>query len=283
MALYVRDGNRYVPTGATRGPWDPSAQNGGPVSALAATAAERHDDAGAPILDGHVLARLTVDLVRPAPLKPLTVTTSTLRPGRKVQLVEVVIRSEDDIVGRALALRMPAAHPDVPASAMATPVLPDIEPHGHQPAADGTPELFHVDGAEVRAPRGAQPRPVPLPIWVRLRHDVIEGEATTPTARAAAAADFGSGITSVAPPGYRSINVDVDLHLFRAPVGEWVCYLAESRGAAGVGLAGGPLFDQDGPIGHALQSVLVEPWVGFGATPRLPGGGASPAAAPTTR
>jgi hypothetical protein len=271
MALYERDGDVYLPTTFTRGPWDPLAQNGGPVSALVATAAVHHEDAGAPVLEGHVLARLTVDLLRPVPLTPLTVTTTTVRPGRKIQLVEVVVRSGEEVVTRGLALRMPATHPDVAPSDRSSPAFPDdVAPLGGAVAADGVQELFHVDGAEVRADRSGESRPVPVPIWVRLRHDVIEGEVTEPAARAAAAADFGSGISGISPPGWRSINVDVDVHLLRPPQGDWVCYLAESHGAAGVGLAGGPLYDREGRIGHALQSVLVEPWAGSFLPPRPP-------------
>jgi hypothetical protein len=265
VALYQRDDDLYLPTGATRGPWDPAAQNGGAVSALAATVAMHHDDAGAPVLDGHVLARLTVDLVRPAPLTPLTVTTSTVRPGRKVQLVEVLIRSGEEVVTRALALRMPATHPDVPASIDPPPAfLEEVSRlrSGAEADADPAQHLFHVDGAEVRTQGRGEGAPSPLPIWVRLAHDVVEGEPTVPESRALAAADFGSGMSGISPPGWRSINVDVDVHLFRPPVGEWVCYLARSQGAAGVGLAGGALFDRTGPIGHAQQSVLVEPWAG---------------------
>jgi hypothetical protein len=188
-----------------------------------------------------------------------------------VQLVEVVVRSGDDVVTRGLALRRPAAHPDVALSdPTSPPFLDDIAPLGGGRAPEGVQELFHVDGAEVRADRSGEPRPVPIPIWIRLRQEVIEGEETEPAARAAAAADFGSGISGISPPGWRSINVDVDVHLFRPPRGEWVCYLAESHGAGGVGLASGPLYDRDGRIGHALQSVLVEPWAGSFPPPRPP-------------
>ncbi|HEY2332538.1 MAG TPA: thioesterase family protein [Acidimicrobiales bacterium] len=263
MALYQRDDELYLPTGATRGPWDANAQNGGAVSALVATAAVLHDQAGAPRLDEHILARLTVDLVRPVPLTPLSVTTSTVRPGRKVQLVEVLVHAGEEVVTRALGLRMPATHPDVVASAEAPPAFLGADTAlSPAPAREPGEELFHMDGAEVRTHRRGEERPVPVPIWVRLTQEVVEGEPTLPAARALAAADFGSGLSGIAGPGWRSINVDVDVHLFRLPVGGWVCYLARSQGAAGVGLAGGPLYDTHGPIGHAQQSVLVEPWAG---------------------
>src|SRR5262245_14493046 len=36
MPLFELDGDRVVPTGLTRGPWDPTAMNGGAVAALVA-------------------------------------------------------------------------------------------------------------------------------------------------------------------------------------------------------------------------------------------------------
>ena len=65
-ALFIADGDRFVPTVHTRGPWDPQAQHGGPPAALIARAVEAVP-ADAPM---HV-ARLTVELLRPVPLTPL--------------------------------------------------------------------------------------------------------------------------------------------------------------------------------------------------------------------
>ena len=39
-AFFVRDGNKFVPTELTRGPWDPKAQHGGPPAALLASVLE---------------------------------------------------------------------------------------------------------------------------------------------------------------------------------------------------------------------------------------------------
>src|SRR2546422_4640604 len=82
-ALFERDGDRYVPTPLTRGPWDPRAMHGGAPSALFAHVCETHDPGPA----GFV-ARLTVELLRPVPLTPLTLRARTIRPGRKVQWLE---------------------------------------------------------------------------------------------------------------------------------------------------------------------------------------------------
>ena len=46
--------------------------------------------------DAFHLARLTVELVRPVPLVPLTVDIRETRPGRRIQLLDLVLRDEQD-------------------------------------------------------------------------------------------------------------------------------------------------------------------------------------------
>src|SRR5665213_4139911 len=101
-ALFVPDGDGYLPTDLARGPWSPDALHGGPVAALVTRAVEQRATD-----DGLQLARVTVELLRPVPLAPLTVATSLVRPGRKVQLVDVVVEAGDVEVawGRALRIR----------------------------------------------------------------------------------------------------------------------------------------------------------------------------------
>jgi len=90
---------------------------------------------------------------------------------------------------------------------------------------------------------------------------LIDGEETTALSRAAAAADFGNGISWVLgrTEAYSFINPDLTVYLHRYPVGEWVCLDAVTYPQSnGVGLAESMLYDAQGPIGRALQSLLIE-------------------------
>ena len=59
--------------------------------------------------------------------------------------------------------------------------------------------------------------------------------------------------------GYRFINPDLTIYVHRLPVGEWVCLDAVTYAQSnGVGLAESWLFDEQGPIGRAAQSLLIE-------------------------
>src|SRR5262245_58358938 len=91
----------YVATVATTGPWSADAQHGGPPSALAARALERHDPD-----DRQRLARVAVDILRPVPVGKVSLTTRTIRPGRRVTLVEVIMESDDQEVLHARGWRI---------------------------------------------------------------------------------------------------------------------------------------------------------------------------------
>ena len=55
------------------------------------------------------------------------------------------------------------------------------------------------------------------------------------------------------------INADVTIALHRHPIGEWVCLESGSWvNPHGVGLAETRLHDERGPIGRALQTLLLE-------------------------
>jgi len=100
MADALFEADRFLPTELTRGPWSPDAQHGGPPAALLALCVERHAGGA-----GTQVVRMTVELLRPVPLAPLAVTVRTLRPGKKVQLVDATLRAGDVEVARATALR----------------------------------------------------------------------------------------------------------------------------------------------------------------------------------
>lgn len=82
-----------------------------------------------------------------------------------------------------------------------------------------------------------------------------------PLARVLIVADSGNGISSVASPfEYLFINTELTVHLFRQPVGEWVCLDAVSRiDRSGVGVAESIIWDEVGRIGRGNQALLVAP------------------------
>jgi hypothetical protein len=77
--------------------------------------------------------------------------------------------------------------------------------------------------------------------------------------RAAAAADFGNGLSWVLPPDrYLFSNADLSLHLHRPPQGEWIGVQSQTQAdGGGVGLTLSTLYDVHGPVGVAIQTLVL--------------------------
>ena len=89
---------------------------------------------------------------------------------------------------------------------------------------------------------------------------LVPDEDPSPLQRVAAAADFGNGISGLDLMNeLLFINPDLTIHLNRLPVGEWVCLDAQSRYEPnGIGIASSDLYDEVGPIGRSIQSLLLD-------------------------
>jgi len=95
--------------------------------------------------------------------------------------------------------------------------------------------------------------------WLRFGGELVEGEAPTPLQRAVTAADFGNGLSGILDFNtHLYINPDLTVYLHRYPTGEWVGLDSVTWAHPhGVGLAESLLWDQEGPIGRSLQSLVV--------------------------
>lgn len=270
-ALFEPAGDgRWVATEFARGPWDPRACHGGPVAALLARSIERVDtdtDTDTPI-DWQV-SRLTVELTRPVPVgRELTITTEVERPGRRVSLVASRLTDGETEVARVRALRIRNQSMPLPPETVrpldVIPGVPDGVPTQRVTWAVGDGPAFHTHGCEHRFTEGAWDQPGPVAVWIRLRLPVVEGEVPTGVQRAAAAADFGNGVSTGLPyEGFTFINPDLTVSLVRAPVGEWIgmrtaTHYGHAAASSGSGLAESELFDAEGRVGRSVQMLFID-------------------------
>jgi len=251
-AVFHRDGVRYVPTELARGPWDPNAQHGGPAAALLAREVEQHE-VGPP---AHV-ARMTVELLRPVPMQPIEIRARTLRPGKKVQLVEASVLAGGTEVVRATALRIRQADVEF-ADAPDDRLTPGPGTRRERFEDLGDPNFGFA--MEMSMARGEFGVPGPAAVWFRLAVPVVAGEETTPLMRVAAAADFGNGISgAVTWDDHLFINPDLTIYLHRLPAGEWIGLDAITWPThEGVGVADTALYDERGRIGRSVQALLLD-------------------------
>jgi hypothetical protein len=254
-AVFVQDGDVYEATELAVGPWYAGALHGGAPAALLMHAIDAH-----PAHDGLRVARITYEFVRPVPQHGLTVSVEVVRPGRRVTLLDAVLRDGDGVeVTRARALLVRPS--DVGAGPATRPPFPGPE--------DGVPSdwegrhrrMFATEGMEIRFVKGQFTQPGEATAWFRLRYPLIHGRPIGPLERVAAASDFGNGIAAVLDwDAYVFINPDLTLYIERPPVDEWVALESQTHVEAGsVGVVESVMWDRRGRIGHAIQSLVVGP------------------------
>ena len=253
-AIFRVDGNYAITSPYAAGPWDPSMQHGSPPAALVTWAAE-----AIPTSVPMRIARVSVDLMRPVPVAPLTIETEILREGRKIQLCAVKLSADGVVVVGATVLKIKVQENELPPEAAILPVnLPGPE-QSRVEAADFSSSPF-VTGMSLRAARGQFGVPGPGAIWYRVDRPIVEGFAVSQAMRAMVAADFCNGTSSVLDfRQWTFLNADLTVNFARQPVGEWILLDAESWiGPGGAGLAMARLADISGYFGRAVQSLVIE-------------------------
>ncbi len=254
-AVFLPQDGHFVATELARGPWDPGALHGGAPAALLMRAFEQ-----LPAADGLVIARVTYEFVRPAPVGPLFVEAQVLRPGRRVQLLEASLLTAEGVeVSRARCLQIRAVEPGIPTTESVA--APSGPAHGY----DGKLKpphrpMFTPDAIEIRFISGGWHTGGPAMAWFRLLVPTVAGEEPSPLQRLAAAGDFGNGISGpLTWHDHLYINPDLTLYIDRPPVGEWIGLESDTviAGAGGVGIAESVLYDERGRVGRAIQALLV--------------------------
>ncbi|WP_236793063.1 thioesterase family protein [Amycolatopsis sp. GM8] len=246
--------NRYQPTVHTRGPWTPDAQHFGPPSSLLARALE-----ALPRPRESQLARVTVEILGPAPLTELSVTSRVERPGRSVELLVAELGAGGRVVARAAAWRVISTDTTEVAN-LASGGWPKPE----DCAVLSWPKSW-VDGylgsVEWRSVSGGLVEPGPAAVWGRQQVALVDGEEPTPLQRLFAVADSGNGASNFLDAReWWYINSELTVHLQRPPEGEWIGLdAATTVGPGGIGTAASTLRDLEGPVGFGAQALMVRP------------------------
>jgi acyl-coenzyme A thioesterase PaaI-like protein len=262
-ALFRRDGDLLVPGVLTRGPWYHDTLHGSAMLAAVARAAEQHPSE----VDRQVV-RLTVDMMRAAPMTALRIESSTVRQGKSIDTVDIAMYADGELCVRGSALRIRTAELvvdelEAAAAGAAAPVPPS-------PEQELVPPLWHT-GAERPAFHHAIDVHVDRQtavVWFRLAVPVVEGEPTSGFVAVATIADWTYAtphllrtVGEAAPPAERTvfaINADTTVNSHRPLHGDWVGLRTTSYvGGLGAGTSSAQLFDAAGPLGFTTQSVLV--------------------------
>jgi len=202
------------------------------------------------------LARVSFDILGLIPGGEFDIVTTMLRPGRTIELIQAEFIAGGRVAVRASAWRLLVSD----TSEIAAPEderMPgptDAEPH----------ELTEWPGGFIRsidARRGRDHRAGRGRAWLRTRHPLLADEAISDTARLIGLVDSSNGVATRVVPGPGSWafpNVDLQLHLYREPAGEWLgLQNSVTFGTDGVGLTSTVLHDETGPFGRAEQTLTL--------------------------
>lgn len=262
-SFYEPDGERFVATELTRGPWDPNAQHAGPPAALIGREVERlgggriGGEGGPPAQVG----RITYEVLRSVPLGLVRVKAEVVRPGRRVEMFaarladdrgETLMRAQGwRIRTEAVSFAPPPRRPPQPTAEPERGELGEFFHTGY--------EVGYHTAMEYRFVSGAFMEPGPATVWMRMGVPLLPDEPPSPLQRVLVAADSGNGVSAALDwRRYLFINVDLSVHLHRMPEGEWVCLDAITLPEPnGIGMADTLLLDERGPIGRGVQTLLV--------------------------
>ncbi|MEB4614624.1 thioesterase family protein [Leucobacter sp. M11] len=254
---YYRDlgDGRFASTQHAQGAWREDEQHMGPATGVLVHAIAAHEPRA-----GMRIGRVSLDIHGVIFGGDFEIRVRTVRPGRTIELVEAEMICRDRTAIVARAWRLATGDTAAVAGSELTPIAgPEGLPvWSHMADAWGG---GYIDSVEFRPLPGH--REGKATAWLRNGLDMVEGVPTSPLVRLLGMADTANGIATRVQPGPGSWmfpNVDLQLHLLREPVGEWLGLDTEqSFGADGIGLTSSVLHDIEGPFGRAEQLLTVRP------------------------
>ncbi len=241
---------RYESTIHAQGAWNPHEQHMAPVSGLLVHELDRFQPR--PELR---MARIGFDILGLIPAGEFEIVTTVLRAGRSIELVQAELIAGGRVAVRATAWRLLRSD----TSAIAG--IEDERMPGRSDAS-GPLDLSHWPGGYIRSLE-VRSLPEHAPgrgrVWLRPLHPLLADVRFSDVARLVGVTDTANGIAArVSPGSYAFPNVDLQLHLYREPTGEWLGIAnSVSFGSDGIGLTSSVLHDDAGPFGRAEQILTI--------------------------
>ena len=248
----VLGGGHFRSTIHAQGAWNAHEQHMAPASGLLAEALEGHQ----PRADMR-MARLSYEILGLIPGGEFHIETSTLRPGKTIELLQAELVAAGRTAIRATAWRMITSDTAEVAAVedSAIPGPDDCKPYDGSAVWPGG----YIRSLEMRVAEGH--RPGAGKVWLRTDHPLTDREDSSDLARLMGLVDTANGIAARVPPGKDSVafpNLDLQIHMYRRPEGEWLGLdNAVSFGRDGIGLTSTVLHDRQGPFGRAEQILTL--------------------------
>lgn len=234
-----------------QGAWNPHEQHMAPVSGILTRAIELFEP------QPHLrLARINFEILGLIEGGRFEIVTRVLRPGRTIQLIQAELIAGGRVAVRAFAWRLQRADTSAVA-AIEEPRMPSLS---HAKPADEMRRTWpggYIHALEFRNIDGHHPGRGQT--WLRTAFDMVEGQETAALVRLIGMVDTANGVAARVEPGaWMFPNVDLSVHLFREPMGEWLGLdVTATFGTDGIGMTSAVLNDYAGPFGRSAQILTV--------------------------
>lgn len=253
MSYFIRHSDfEYAATPHVGGAWNSEEQHIAPVLGLMAHVAQREAVRAGTAFPHPV--RLSFDILGVLPVGPVSLETQVLRPGRSIELMEVVLSGPDRAAVRMRAWFMG----EYDTSEICGTEFPALEAPETMENWDGSSQwpgnfIASLEGRR----RGFAPGRGHG--WLRTDHRLVENEEVSEFAQFCALLDTANGIAVRADPSKVFFpNLDLTASFFRTPVAGWVGYdTTVSYGNTGWGLTHSVVHDINGPVAAVTQSLTV--------------------------
>jgi hypothetical protein len=225
--------------------WGQESMRGMPISGALARATERLAEALG--LDGLLPARFTLDLFKPAKLVPTTITTSVVRRGRRLCLLDAAFVQNGQAVARSTTLFLQPS--ETPSGAVWSADRSQVAPPRRLVPDSAELRLYFAEDTGWGPVSSVGPSAQRKQSW-HFAMPMVADEPLTPFQMAASIADVANVVSNWGSDGLQFINADVTLTLARQPIElEFGLSAVDRVEADGVSVGTAVMFDRAGVFG----------------------------------
>jgi hypothetical protein len=255
LSFFTADGDALVPTELACSLWSDDQVHGVALSGALARALEQAvAETGRTDLRP---ARYTVDLFRAARMAPCRISTTVVREGRRLCLVDAVLEQGGEPVARASGLFLLATEP-APGEVWEPGITFDPPPLDLAPVSDSPRvPLFSSERIGWSTSFGEHQNGDRKKTW-QTAVPVVPGEQPSTFVAVASVADAASMVTNWGSNGVEHINTDITLTMARLPVSLEVGLAALDRVSdSGIAVGTVAVFDREGRLGTAVVCSIA--------------------------
>lgn len=242
----------YKPTIHAQGAWNDNEQHMGPATGIICNELEQFFPR-----KNMRIGRISCEIYGLIYLSEFTITTRVIRPGKTIELIESTFESEGRICIVARTWRMVTEDTSIIEGIedRAVPNFDDLPSwHGMSVWKGG-----YIDTVKNNI-RVGERRPGKGIVWLTNQLEMVEGQPTSSFVKLMGMVDTINGVVVRQDGAFKYMfpNLDLQIHLYRMPVGTWLGLdVQQQYGADGIGLTSAVLHDEQGSFGHAEQILTV--------------------------